>query len=152
MGDNMIKYYNVFDVADYFLCLQDTDAEDFISNLKLQKLCYYAQGFHLAINNSRLFENDLEAWQHGPVVRDLYDKYKGHGAGMLEVSKDFSPQVLSEIIKELLEDVYKTYGQYSAWRLRDMTHQEPPWINTINKKQIIISDNEMINFFKTRLV
>ncbi|MDR2107714.1 MAG: DUF4065 domain-containing protein [Holosporaceae bacterium] len=148
----MAKRCSVFDVADYFLCLQDPEAGDYISNLKLQKLCYYAQGFHLAMNNSRLFENDIEAWQHGPVVRDLYYKYKDCGAGILKVSEDFSPKILSETIKELLENIYKIYGQYSAWRLRDMTHQEPPWINAINKKQEIISDQELIGFFKTGLV
>ena len=147
-GGNMSS---VFDVADYFLSLQDPDAGDYISNLKLQKLCYYAQGFHLAINNTRLFPNDIEAWQHGPVVRELYDKYKNCGAGMLKISESFSPDILPETVKELLKDVYRMYWQYSAWRLRDMTHIEPPWINTVNKKQEIISDHEMTSFFKTRL-
>jgi uncharacterized phage-associated protein len=141
----------VFDVADYFLCLQDLDAEDFISNLKMQKLCYYAQGFSLALDGIRLFPNDIEAWQHGPVVPDLYHRYKDCAAGRLYVSDDFDPDVLSEEVRDILENVYQTYGQYSAWRLRDMTHVEPPWANTMKKKGTVISDSEMINFFRTRL-
>jgi uncharacterized phage-associated protein len=47
----------VFDIADYFLCLQDSDCEDYISNLKLQKLYYYAQEFNISIKNERLFNN-----------------------------------------------------------------------------------------------
>jgi uncharacterized phage-associated protein len=140
-----------FDVADYFLCLQDIDAEDFISNLKMQKLCYYAQGFYLALNGSRLFPDDIEAWQHGPVVPALYHKYKSWPSVRLSVSEDFDPDILSEEVRNLLGDVYRDYGQYSAWRLRDMTHMEPPWVNTMRKKVTVISDSEMINFFKTQL-
>ncbi|MDR1402703.1 MAG: DUF4065 domain-containing protein [Tannerellaceae bacterium] len=142
---------SVLDVANYFLCLQDIDAEDFISNLKMQKLCYYAQGFWLAIHNVRLFPNDIEAWQHGPVVPELYHKYKNNKSDRLPISEGFDQHVLSKKVTDLLEDIYQTYGQYSAWRLRDMTHQEPPWANTVKKRETIISDREMINFFKTRL-
>jgi uncharacterized phage-associated protein len=149
MEGTMHKMSKVSDVADYFLCLLQIDADDFISNLKMQKLCYYAQGFHLTLNNTRLFSNDIEAWQHGPVVPELYRKYKTPSD--LLVSKGFDPHVLSEKVRSLLEDIYQTYGQYSAWRLRDMTHQEPPWLNTLKRHETIISDQEMINFFKTRL-
>jgi uncharacterized phage-associated protein len=124
---------NAIDVADYFLCLQDRYAEDYISNLKLQKLCYYAQGFYLAMNGERLFPDDIEAWQHGPVVPNLYDKYKKYGSSELPISNGFDPDCISEEMQDLLSEIYQTYGQYSAWRLRDMTHQEPPWINTRKK-------------------
>ena len=142
---------NVFDVADYFLCLQDEDAEDRISNLKLQKLCYYAQGFNLAMNNERLFPEDIEAWQHGPAIPCLYNKYKEYGSGCLPISEDFSFNKVSQETSDLLNEVYCVYGQYSAWRLRDMTHAEPPWIEARNKQKII-SDATMIRFFKERLV
>jgi uncharacterized phage-associated protein len=139
------------DIADYFLCLQDRDAEDYISNLKLQKLCYYAQGFHLASSGVRLFPNDIEAWQHGPVVPELYHHYKCHASSELPLSEDFDSNALPKKIKNLLNDIYQIYGQYSAWRLRDMTHQEPPWVNTMKRKESVITDAEMISFFKTRL-
>ncbi len=66
----------VFDVAEYFLSLADEEAGDFLSNLKLQKLVYYAQGFHLALFNRPLFMAAIHAWQHGPVVPELYHAYK----------------------------------------------------------------------------
>jgi uncharacterized phage-associated protein len=59
------------DVAKYFLSLTDEDAGDLISNLKLQKLVYYAQGFHLALYDELLFEETIEAWTHGPVIPEM---------------------------------------------------------------------------------
>jgi uncharacterized phage-associated protein len=142
---------NIFNVADYFLCLQDEDAEDYVSNLKLQKLCYYGQGFYLALNNSRLFNNDILAWQHGPVIEDLYRKYKEFGSKKLPVSDGFFIESLTRDIRDLLEEIYQKYGQYSAWRLRDMTHSESPWLNAVHSNSNIISDKDMISFFKAQL-
>ncbi|MBR1735377.1 MAG: SocA family protein [Alphaproteobacteria bacterium] len=142
---------DVFDVASYFLLLQDKDCGDFISNLKLQKLCYYAQGIHLAITNQRLFDNDIEAWQHGPVVADLYFEYNQYGSSDIPVTPGFSSDIISVENRELLDDVYAEYGQYSAWKLRNMTHCEPPWKRAIERKERIISDQDMIEFFKTQI-
>lgn len=51
---------------------------------------------------------------------------------------------------DILDDVYKVYGQFSAWRLRDMTHQETPWLETVRNEKI--SDGLMLAFFKTQIV
>lgn len=63
------------DVADYFIWLAN-DSGSFISNLKLQKLVYYAQAWYLAIYGQSLFDEDFEAWVHGPIIPSLYQKYK----------------------------------------------------------------------------
>ena len=69
------------DVAKYFLSNVDEEAGDMVSNLKLQKLVYYAQRFHLAIFGKPLFNEEIEAWAHGGlVVPDLYHRYKEHSA------------------------------------------------------------------------
>lgn len=63
----MGEYMNsVFQVADYFLnkASKEEDGGEIISNLKLQKLVYYAQGFHLAMYNQPLYTESLEAWTH----------------------------------------------------------------------------------------
>ena len=56
------------DVAEYFLSRVDEDAGDSLSNLKIQKLAYYAQGYHLALHGTPLFNERIEAWQHGPRI------------------------------------------------------------------------------------
>lgn len=148
--DTKIKTQDVCDIADYFLNRQEDDCQDVITHLKLQKLCYYAQGFYLAMNNCRLFANDIVAWQHGPVVVELYDKYKGYGSEALPLSPNFDLDKIPVDIQDLLDEVYAEYGQYSAWKLRNMTHCEPPWRNAI-RRDGILSDKDMIDFFKTQI-
>jgi uncharacterized phage-associated protein len=115
------------EVAKYFLSLTDEDAGDTISNLKLQKLLYYAQGFHLALHGKPIFSDRIEAWRHGPVVRSVYGEYANYRDGSIPPPENFDPKTIDEESRELLDEVYRIYGQYSAWRLRDMTHDEPPW-------------------------
>ena len=67
---------NVLDIAKYFLYLDNTNEGDGVSNLKLQKLVYYAQGYYSAIFDNPLFSNEISAWTHGPVISDLYHEYK----------------------------------------------------------------------------
>ncbi len=72
---------NVEDVAKYFIARSDdSQSGELISNLKLQKLLYYAQGLHLALHDRPLFDASIVKWTHGPVVEDIYRRYKSHGS------------------------------------------------------------------------
>lgn len=128
-------------IARWFLLRNkvEQDNDEFIesmTNLKLQKLLYYAQGVHLAITGEPLFCEEIYAWKHGPVVSDVYDIYKSNKGNSIPVNNEADDY---EIITELendsmaidtLEFVFNEYGQYTAWALRNMTHQERPWIET----------------------
>jgi uncharacterized phage-associated protein len=123
---------NVFDVAKYFQMLAASGAEDAgesMTHLKLQKLLYYSQGFHLALSGGRpLFDDPILAWKHGPVVNIVWKEYKAYGSGPIPAIEGFDPaKCLSEDERSLLNDVWNAYGQFSAWKLRNMTHEEPPW-------------------------
>ena len=116
------------DVADWFLAKDhDTDEPD-MSNLKLQKLLYYAQGHHLGRMKSPLFQEDIQAWQHGPVVSSVYHRFKRCGKDVLPLTarNDGSAQVSGQA-EVTLEKVWKSYSQMSAWALRERTHSELPW-------------------------
>lgn len=141
------------DVAKYFLTLADEDAGDLISNLKLQKLVYYAQGFHLALNDAPLFEERIEAWQHGPVVPDLYRAYSPFGSAPLPGPTGFDIDQIDTETQELLDEVYEVFGQYSAWKLRNLTHEEPPWKDIFRRgvSYIEITQESMAEYFKTQL-
>ena len=142
---------DVFQVAAYFLNKANSDdAGDLISNLKLQKLVYYAQGFALAIFERTLFDDMIEAWQHGPVVPGLYHHFKTFGSGAIETPDEFNPESLSADEQGLLDEVYDVYGQFSAWKLRNMTHDEPPWKDAA-KTGSFISQQSMAEYFKTQL-
>jgi uncharacterized phage-associated protein len=137
-------------VAEYFLTLVDEEAGDSLSNLKLQKLVYYAQGFSLALTGEPLFNERIEAWQHGPVVPSLYRNYKQHGSEPVPVPEGgLKFEIYSEETRELLDEVYSVYGQFSASKLRNMTHQEPPWMEAIGTSSRLISHQTMKDYFST---
>lgn len=141
-----------FDTANYFLFLADSYDDDSISNLKLQKLVYYAQGFHLALHNTPLFGEEIIAWQHGPVVPELYRQYKIHGKNPIPRDENFSANGIPKYYRDLMDEVYEVYGQYSAWKLRNMTHAEPPWIDADCLVQGVVTHVSMQEYFKTLIV
>lgn len=134
--------YSAMDIANWFLNynyrlreLEDEDTDN-ISNLKLQKLLYYAQGSYLALREKRLFDDDIVAWKHGPVVENVYHKFKRFGANGIN---EFDRQVnIDEDTEGILVEVYNIFGKYSAWGLREMTHQEDPWKNAEPNHKISI--------------
>ncbi|KAF5089782.1 hypothetical protein DSECCO2_25580 [anaerobic digester metagenome] len=145
----------VNDVAQYILAKQDIDAGDTISNMKLQKLVYYAQGFCLAMTGEPLFDEEIHAWEHGPVSPDLYHAYKTYGAGSIpppeksvdEISANFREEQL-----EVIDEVLDVYGQFSAWKLRNLTHEEPTWLDRYGKTDCEITKPAMKEYFMTRLL
>lgn len=122
-----MRTYTADQIADYFLAKANAEVGDVLTNLKLQKLCYYAQGVALAVRDRALFEEPIEAWLHGPVVPPLYRRFKECGGASIPPIEDLDLDAYAEADRRILDDVYDFYGQYSAWRLRDMTHAEPPW-------------------------
>jgi uncharacterized phage-associated protein len=99
-----------------------------ITPLALQKLLYYTQGFYKAFNGAYLFENDCEAWIHGPVYKNVYDKYKTHGFNPIEEdAHEYENFELSENEIEMLDSIIMNFGCYSGKVLEKMTHIETPW-------------------------
>lgn len=119
------------DVADYFLAVSKNSGEP-ITNLKLQKLVYYAQAWFLANKSEPLFKAKFQAWVHGPVIPDLYEKYKKFGSTPIvadvdinDVKKRFNSDQL-----EFLDEVTRVYMPRGAYELELMTHQEEPWVQS----------------------
>lgn len=143
----------VEDVAKYFLALQHADPEGSrdITNMKLQKLLYYAQGYHLALYGRPLFDAPIEAWTHGPVVPRVYREYKAYGSDPIPFPDDGLPDVPDEQTRDFLDEVYNTVGQFSAWKLRQMTHEEPPWrdADAAGGDSPEISHDAMRRYFET---
>jgi len=141
-----------FDVAIYFLKRQDTDAGDLMSNMKLQKLVYYAQGFHLAYTDKPLFLEPIMAWDHGPVCVALYNEYKKYGSNAIPIPYDEDAlSIFDSETHKILNDVYEYYGQFSAWKLRNLTHEDTPWIVAYHKGKTEISLQDMKSYFKTQI-
>lgn len=137
---------NIFEVARYFLSLGS------MNHKKLQKLCYYAQAWYLAINGKPFMDTWFEAWVHGPVSPELYARYRDwRGLTIPQISYNgtlHTPQ------KEFLNKIFYLYGDYSGNELEHLTHNELPWQNArkgYSPDEICtetISNSDMQNFYK----
>ncbi|HSW71974.1 MAG TPA: type II toxin-antitoxin system antitoxin SocA domain-containing protein [Chlamydiales bacterium] len=112
------------DVAD-FLISESRERGDIITNLKLQKLLYYAQAWHLALKDKPLFEEDFQAWIHGPVLPSQYKRFKA--SEWRPILEEINSPNLALPIKEHLKEVVDVFGIETATALELMTHNELPW-------------------------
>jgi uncharacterized phage-associated protein len=142
-----------FEIANYFIHLANqTNAA--ISNLKLQKLVYYAQAWHLAIHRSPLFLEDFQAWIHGPVIPELYQKYKGFG--WQPIQEDAHPNLPGEVLN-FLEEIAQEYFACDTYELEQMTHVENPWnqargnLSVDAPSEAIIEKKWMKEYFSARV-
>jgi len=144
---------DVIDVANYILeiCREESEGEEceLISHLKLQKLIYFCQGYSFAFFNKPLFTDAIEAWTHGPVCPKLYHMLKNYGSLPITASIDPDKISLNDDEKKLVRLVYDAYGQYSAMKLRKITHEEGPWKDTMTST--VISFEAMSKYFTARL-
>ena len=140
--------HNAIAIANKIVSLADPDLGDLISNLKVQKLLYYVQGFHLAMYDKPLFEEEVYAWKFGPVVIEAYEYFKKYGSG--HIPTDTLNKVNLSIEEEdLIFEVWDVYGQFSATKLMNLTHAEPT-LSTTPRDQII-SHKKMKAYFLTQL-
>lgn len=122
------------------------------SPMKLQKLCYYAQGYSLA-EDDELFQDDFQAWQHGPVVYDLYDRYRDYK--WCQITEEVGES--DKTILAFITDVVSAYGRYDGAALSTMTHRESPWLDArgnLDESQgssAIITKESMRDFFAAKL-
>lgn len=123
----------VNDVADYIIVKLDEPSHS-LNLLKLQKLVYYVQAWHLALTEIPMFDGKFQAWIHGPVSRALYDRFSiSHmmydPIGVNDVRPDFDPNALPEAHRLHIDEVLDAYAPFSGPQLERMTHEEEPWIN-----------------------
>lgn len=144
--------YKVLDIANELLrYAQNANGGELMSNMKLQKMLYYQQGFHLAMFDEPLFEEDIEAWMYGPVVPSVYDNYKIYKRNGIPCDEAAEFRFKDPKEEALFNEVCKVYGKFSAIGLMNMTHGEAPWKNTPTGEGNVIDKNKMKSFFKSRL-
>ena len=117
------------EVASYIISFAH-DHGSSVTNLKLQKLLYYAQGWHLAFYNGPLFNDRIEAWVYGPVVPSVYHKYQKYS--YKEINEDVEyPQFDTpdnNYLKDFLDEFLGEFIVLDAFEMERMTHKEPPWL------------------------
>lgn len=124
---------NVQDVANFFIEIGQAQAEngsgDPVTPMQLEKLLYFAQGWHLAKFGTPLFEDDFKAWKYGPVIPDIYHKYKVYGrSGIMREGAPCAVEHFTPEEYKLLLDVAREYMRYSASGLVQLSHEKgAPW-------------------------
>lgn len=117
-------------VAKYFIFKSIPGTTENITNLKLQKLLYFAQGHFLAKHGleNPLFDQEIKAWAHGPVVPEIYRSYSDYK--FMEISKNGTENIDTEIernYKLVLDEVWDKYKSFHGKDLEKITHEEGPW-------------------------
>lgn len=144
-----MKKITIYNIADFFL------SKESMTNKKLQKLCYYAQAWHLALLNKKLFEENFLADVYGPLNVNLNKKYKNYN--WKKIPKRKIKNIFSEETLNLLESIVKTYIKYNASELEYLTMNEIPWIEARKgigeweKTENIINEETMKKYYKSIL-
>lgn len=140
---------NVRDVAAYILAKEAP-----MSAMKLQKLCYFAYGYHLAWEDRPLFPERFEAWANGPVVYELYDQHRGRfNLDRGDIAGD--PTALDDDERDSVNVVLENFRTYDAHELSAMTHQPGPWLDARRRAGVTdlqrsneqLRDEEIADFF-----
>lgn len=126
------------------------------SNKKVQKLAYYSQAWYVVFKDGKtLFPDKIEAWMHGPAIRNLWHKYKDYGyQNVPNVSKSVN---LSSETQKIIDAVFDVYGHLDAEYLEALTHREDPWLDArqglmpYDSSNKIISVKSMRNFYGSKI-
>lgn len=141
--------HNVIDVANFFVDMACSREEGYITNLKVNKLLYYTQAWSVVRLGHPLFEENIEAWTYGPVVPSVYNAFRKYKSNNIsEVCGEYLPEKFSDEELQLLIDVQREYGKYTAATLVDMTHKKgSPWAQVYDGSKQIISIDSMKEYF-----
>ena len=139
--------YHALEVAKLLLRFAHDDDDD-ITNLKLQKLLYYAQGRFLAAYDEPLYVENIVRWTHGPVVPVVYHEYSRFGSNIISRPRQSNESRFSARDLRSISATYHVYCGYSASALRKATHEEMPYKSTSPRG--VISRQKMRDFFRSQ--
>lgn len=143
-GVSSMSFCDARSLANFFLDFADSrDVK--ISNISMQKIIFFAHGWHYVYFDSPLIKNDFEAWPYGPVVRCVYDSFKEFGDKPIQEKRAYSLDVIknqknlcksnfSARQTQFLEGIFLEYGSIMPFRLVSMTHEKgSPWDVVYNR-------------------
>lgn len=137
-----------------------------ITQMKLQKLIFFAHGWYLAICNAPLVDEGFQAWKYGPVIPSVYHEFKAFGTLNIDrpgTTASYSPEGLlwetpviadkTGTVYKLIDKIWEVYGHYTGTQLSAMTHQpDTPWSTVHNihgdARDIPIPDDMIKKYFQ----
>lgn len=128
---------NALELAEYILKKSSKD----LSNLELQKTLYFTELDYIKEFNKTLISDNFEAWQYGPVVRDVYCEYRNYGANSIDKpEKETLSKELTEKELEIINQSIEKCNKESYWNLVEKSHKKGgAWEKSFkeDKKEII---------------
>ncbi len=143
------------DIANWFIVKANSEKLDGqisegISNLKLQKILYFAQAAHLALYSKKpLFEDEICAWKLGPVVESIYHQFKSANNNPIAKPTSNDYQKIDQEKIAFLDNVWSIFGKFSAARLVQLSHEHKPWIDAFNSNSETITKQSMYDYYKS---
>jgi uncharacterized phage-associated protein len=149
-------------IADFIIFRLTSEDVAGIPNLKLQKLLYYVQAWHLAFYQKPFFDGKFQAWIHGPVNREIYDRFKENKLLYSTVDCDDLldrniNETIDEKTQEHINNILESYARFSGTELEIMTHREDPWFEArkgfppMERCENEISEQTMKSYYGNRL-
>ena len=146
VSETSISCSDVFSMAKAFLTISE------MTNKKLQKLCYYAKAWYLAIYDQNIISDSFEAWVHGAVQPDLYQYYKKYGFS--KIPREMNRMEIPEEFLDFAQEIYDSYGHLTGDELETLNHSEMPWINAREGYKPwencndVIDENDMKEYYR----
>lgn len=119
--------YTAIEVADWFLRKVNRPAGDSINQMKLQVLLYFSEAWSLAVFDRQLFDEEIQAWEHGPVVYSVWNSLSTKGWNDLEADALNAPVDFDAETDALLNDVFQAYAEFPTPELEKMANKDAPW-------------------------
>lgn len=142
-----------FAIAAFFIRADQEREDADVTPMKLHKLMYLAQANYLASTGQRLFDADVEAFTHGPVIEDIRSEFVGRQI----INPDDHPDVVHKVVPpdvdKFLSVIWEKFGAKSASQLRSLTHAQDPWKNAYVEGAFhtLIPDASMKDFFSSKV-
>ena len=140
-----MRPFDAFEVADYIIERCNKKHKP-ISNLKLQKILYFVQAQFIVEYGTPCFDNVMQAWDHGTVVPNVYQKYRGYGNTNIPCygSKRFD---FEQDEQQILDITIDRASEYAASQLVEIARSQSPWMDAYKKANRMITPESIRKFF-----
>ena len=160
------KVYSALEVARHIINYSNS-SEQYLSNLKLQKILYFVQAEFLISQGRICFADDIEAWNFGPVVPAVLHEFMRFGSCFImpvthyfvedknkffNIRKvEFKDNIISDEDKSVIDEVVDCFADYSSVALTELTLKQLPWKNAYSGCcRNVITAESIRNYFLSR--
>ena len=107
------------------------ESEVHFTPMQVQKLAYFSHAWMLGLGHGPLFQDAVEAWQYGPVIRSIYYALRHYGSHRITEPIPFPGEEINRVENGIIREVVAKYGHLNGWQLSSLTHAEgSPWQKT----------------------